>query len=148
MFALTTPEAAMISVVVIVVTVGLVLAVLVLFPRALRAVPAIVTCPMMRRRVYAELMRDDWTLHFTDVTRCAVLGADVRLCNKACRSAGEAEIVSQSRLMRSRSAGAMTCQARPTGPRRRFAREIDARVEHAIIDSRRGSSSACSHLRR
>ena len=122
MFALTTPEAAMISVIVIAVTVGLVLAVLVLFPRAVRAVPAIVTCPMMRRRVYAELMRDDWTLHFTDVTRCAVLGADVGLCNKACRAAGEAEIVTQSRMMQSRPVGTLTCQARPTGPRRRFPR--------------------------
>lgn len=122
MFALTTPEAAMISGVVIAVTAGLVLAVLALFPRAVRAVPAIVTCPMMRRRVYAELMRDDWTLHFTDVTRCAVLGADVRLCNKACRSAEEAEIVTQSRMMQSRSAGTSRCQATPTGPRRRFPR--------------------------
>src|SRR5262245_57191659 len=109
MFALTTPEAAMISVVVIAVTVGLVLAVLVLFPRAVRAVPAIVRGPMRRRRVYAELMRDDWTLHFTDVTRCAVLGADVRLCNKACRSAGEAEIVTQSAMTRSRQASPLPC---------------------------------------
>jgi hypothetical protein len=85
MFSLTTAEAATISVVVVSVTVALVLAVLVLLPRALRAVPAIVTCPMMmRRRVNAELMRDDWTLRITDVARCSVLGADVRLCNKPC----------------------------------------------------------------
>jgi hypothetical protein len=88
MYSLMTPEAAVLSLVVLGVTLGLMLAVPVLWRRSPRRVLGLVTCPLLAGRVTAELVRDDWTLRFTDVTRCSVLGADVRFCRKACLTDG------------------------------------------------------------
>jgi hypothetical protein len=101
MFSLMAAEAAALALVLLGVTVGLVLAVFRSFPRGLQKVPALVTCPLLWRKVTAEVMRDDWTLRFTDVTRCSVLGREVGLCHKACLAAGEVESGTESHVTRS-----------------------------------------------
>jgi hypothetical protein len=84
MYSVTTLEGALLALAVLAVTSTLVLGVLAGFPRALQTVAAGVTCPLLGRRVEAELVRDAWTLRCVDVRRCAVLGGRVDLCTKGC----------------------------------------------------------------
>ena len=91
MYELMVAEVVALALVVSAVTAAVVLSVLRILPRALQTIVARVTCPLLGRRVTAELMRDLWTLRFTDVRRCSVLGADVGLCRKACLVAGRVE---------------------------------------------------------
>jgi hypothetical protein len=85
MYALTMAEGALLALALLGVTGALTFGVLAGFPRALTTVSGVVTCPMVRRRVAAELVRDDWTRRCVDVRRCGVLGGRVDLCNKGCR---------------------------------------------------------------
>ena len=85
MYALSTQEGTLLALGVLAVATLLVLGVFGGFPRAGRTVSAIVTCPAIGRDARAELMQDEWTLRFTDVSRCSVLGQRaVGFCNKAC----------------------------------------------------------------
>ena len=84
MYSLLMPEVVGLVLAVAGVTVALVLAVLLFFPRALQARAAQVTCPLLGQTVTAQIVRDAWTLRCTDVRRCSVLGGDVALCRKAC----------------------------------------------------------------
>jgi hypothetical protein len=85
MYSLTMLQGAWLGGAVLAVVVGLVLGVLRLWPRALRVVPAVVFCPLLRRSVTAELAQDAWTLRFADVVRCSVLGARATLtCTRRC----------------------------------------------------------------
>jgi hypothetical protein len=52
--------------------------------RSRRAVPAYVTCPMLHRRVSAEVERDEWTRGLCRVVRCDALGRATGLCNQRC----------------------------------------------------------------
>jgi hypothetical protein len=89
MFTLTAFEAAALGGVVVAAVLLLVTGVLVAFPRATRPVPATVDCPLLCRRVPAELVRDAWTLRFVDVARCSVLGGDAAVvCSKRCLAGG------------------------------------------------------------
>ena len=92
MFSLMPSEVATLLLVVVGALTGLLLAVFVLFPRSAQTVPALVTCPLLQRRVTAQVARDDWTRRLTDVTRCSVLGGDVRFCRKACLAADDAQL--------------------------------------------------------
>ena len=88
MYSVTTLEGLLLAAGVLAATAVLVLGVLVVFPRSLRVLPARVYCPLLGRRVGAELARDDWTLGFMDVVRCAVLGRPGPVpCTKRCLSA-------------------------------------------------------------
>jgi hypothetical protein len=58
-------------------------------PRSRRLVPAYVTCPVLNRRVGAQLVRDEWTRGFCDVVRCDVLGAAAPVtCDRGCLARG------------------------------------------------------------
>jgi len=85
MYSVTTLEGMLLGVGMLLTTTVLVLGVLFLFPRAMRAITAGVECPLTRQRATAELARDEWTRRFTDVTCCSVLGTPgVVFCRKAC----------------------------------------------------------------
>ena len=85
MYSVTTLEGTLLALAVLTATSVLVFGVLVGFPRALQAVSASVACPLVGRRVMAELDRDAWTLRCVDVRRCEVLGGrDVVVCAKGC----------------------------------------------------------------
>ena len=85
MYSLSAQEGTLLALGVLAVATVLLLGVFGGFPRAGRAVSATVTCPAIGRDARAELVRDEWTLRFTDVTRCSVLGQRaVGFCNKAC----------------------------------------------------------------
>jgi len=85
MFTLTGFEAAALGGALLATVLLLVAGVLVAFPRATRLVPATIDCPILRRRVGAELVRDAWTLRFVDVARCSVLGGGAAvICSKRC----------------------------------------------------------------
>ena len=85
MYSVTTLEAMLLGLGMLLTATALVLGVLFFFPRALRAITAGVDCPLIRRRATAELARDEWTRRFVDVTCCSVLGTSgVALCRKAC----------------------------------------------------------------
>jgi hypothetical protein len=88
MYELTTVEGALIALAMISVATLLLFGVFGLFPRATRITSAVVTCPTVGSRARADLARDDWTLRFTDVKRCSVLGeCSVVFCNKRCLNA-------------------------------------------------------------
>src|SRR5262249_56187939 len=54
-------------------------------PRIRRPVPAYVTCPMLSRRVGAQVVRDEWTRGFCGVVRCDALGGAAPVtCNQPC----------------------------------------------------------------
>lgn len=85
MYSMTTLEGSLLSLVMIATSAALVLGVLVVFPRVLRAVTTGVDCPLIHRRVTAQLARDEWTRRLVDVTGCSVLGtAGIGLCRKGC----------------------------------------------------------------
>lgn len=85
MYELTTTQGGLLCLGVLAVATALVLAVFLRFPRASRVEPAVVTCPTLGRQARAELVRDAWTLRFTDVSRCSVLGqVGIKFCNRAC----------------------------------------------------------------
>jgi hypothetical protein len=85
MFTLTPIEAALLAAGLLVATTMLVAGVLAAFRRSRQVVSAEVTCPMLQRRVGAQLERDEWTRRFTHVVRCAALGGGAaRLCNQGC----------------------------------------------------------------
>ena len=84
MYSVTTMEGALLVLAVLAVTSGLVVGVIAGFPRALQTLTAGVACPMVGRRVEAEVVRDAWTLRCLDVRRCTVLGGRVDLCSKGC----------------------------------------------------------------
>jgi hypothetical protein len=85
MYSLTAQEGSLLALGILAVATVLVLGVYLGFPRALRTVSAIVACPTIGRRARAELVRDEWTLGFVDVTRCSVLGQHgVVFCRKGC----------------------------------------------------------------
>ena len=84
MYSLTTMEAGLLVLAGLAVTSTLVYGVLAGFPRALHVVTAGVVCPVVGRRVQAELVRDAWTVRCVDVRRCTVLGGRVDLCAKGC----------------------------------------------------------------
>jgi hypothetical protein len=88
MYSVTTLEALLLAAGLLAATALLVLGVLVVFPRSLRVLSARVYCPLLGRRVGADLARDDWTLGFMDVVRCSVLGRPGPVpCTKGCLSA-------------------------------------------------------------
>jgi hypothetical protein len=84
MYSLTTMEAALLGLAVLAITSMLVYGVLAGFPRTLHVLAAGVVCPVVGRRVEAEVVRDAWTVRCVDVRRCAVLGGRVDLCRKGC----------------------------------------------------------------
>lgn len=85
MYTMTTLEGALLALALAATATALVLGVLVLFPRVLHAVTTGVDCPLLRRRVTAQLARDEWTRRLVDVTSCSVLGTSgVGLCRKGC----------------------------------------------------------------
>jgi hypothetical protein len=48
-------------------------------------VPAWVACPVLDRRVGAQLVRDEWTRSFCEVVRCDALGGSAPVtCNQRC----------------------------------------------------------------
>lgn len=85
MFMLTTSEGILLAAGWLALTAALLLGVFRLLPRSRRMVPAYVTCPVLNRRVGAQLARDEWTRSFRDVVRCDALGhcAPV-ICNQRC----------------------------------------------------------------
>jgi len=88
MYDLTTLEGALIALAVISAATLLLVGVFGMFPRATRIRAAVVTCPTTGCRARADLAQDNWTLRFTDVKRCSVLGESaVVFCNKACLTA-------------------------------------------------------------
>jgi hypothetical protein len=85
MYSLTAQEGSLLALGVLAVATVLVLGVFAGFPRALRTITAVVACPTIGRHARAELVRDEWTLGFIDVTRCSVLGQrGVAFCRKGC----------------------------------------------------------------
>ena len=92
MFSLMPSEVATLVLLVLGALTGLLLGVLVLCSRSTQTMPALVTCPLLQRRVTAQVARDDWTRRPTDVTCCAVLGGDVRFCRKACLAADDVQL--------------------------------------------------------
>jgi uncharacterized RDD family membrane protein YckC len=84
MYSVTPLEGLLLVLAVLAVTSMLIFGVLVGFPRALQTLTAGVACPIVARRVEAELVRDAWTMRCRDVRRCAVLGGRVDLCAKRC----------------------------------------------------------------
>lgn len=85
MYSLTTLEGAGLVLAVSVTATLLVLGVLRYFPRSMHAVTIGVECPLVGRRATTEMIRDDWTRRFVDVTCCSVLGTPgVGLCHKNC----------------------------------------------------------------
>lgn len=85
MYAMTTLEGSLLALAMVVTATALVLGVLIVFPRAMQAVTIGVDCPLLRRRVAAQIARDEWTRRLVDVTSCAVLGTPgVSLCRKGC----------------------------------------------------------------
>lgn len=84
MYSVTMMEGAVLGLAVVAITAGLLYGVLAGFPRALQTVTAGVTCPLVGRRVEAELVWDAWTVRCVDVRRCAVLGRCVDLCSRGC----------------------------------------------------------------
>jgi hypothetical protein len=88
MYSVTTLEGVLLAAGVLVTVTLLVLGVLTMFPRSMRVFLARVYCPLLGRRVGAEIERDDWTLRFMQVARCSVLGrAGAVPCTRACLSA-------------------------------------------------------------
>ena len=85
MFMLTTADALGLATVSLGLMAALLLGVFRFLPRSRRIVPAYVTCPVLNRRVGAQLARDEWTRSFRDVVRCDALGhcAPV-ICNQRC----------------------------------------------------------------
>jgi hypothetical protein len=91
MYSMTLLQSAWLGAAALVAVLLLVLGVLAVFPRAARAVSRAVYCPLLQRRVRAELARDEWTRRSTDVLRCSVLGGLAAVtCNKRCLT-GQAE---------------------------------------------------------
>jgi hypothetical protein len=84
MYSMTTMEATLLGLALLVVTSALVLGVLAGFPRSLQTLAAGVICPVVGRSVDAEVVRDRWTVRCVDVRRCTVLGRRVDLCSKGC----------------------------------------------------------------
>jgi len=91
MFTLTVFEAAALGTGLLATILLLVGGVLVAFPRATQRVQTTVGCPLLHRRVGAELLRDAWTLRFVDVARCSALnGYAGVICSKRCLAVGAA----------------------------------------------------------
>jgi len=89
MYTLTTHDATLLALGVLGIATLLVLGVFARFPRATRVVTGVVECPMIGGRTRAELVRDVWTLRFTDVTCCSVLGrGGIRFCTRGCLRSG------------------------------------------------------------
>jgi hypothetical protein len=84
MYSLALVDGLLLALAVLAVAFTLIFGVLVGFPRTLQTLTAGVGCPVVRRGVEAELVRDAWTLRGQDVRRCAVLGGRVDLCAKGC----------------------------------------------------------------
>jgi hypothetical protein len=85
MYSVTTFEGSLLALAVLATAIVLVLGVLRFFPRAMRTLTAGVDCPLIRQRATAELLWDEWTRRFADVTCCSVLGTPgVVLCRKGC----------------------------------------------------------------
>jgi hypothetical protein len=88
MYSVTTLEGMLLAAGLLATVTVLVLGVLIAFPRSMRVFAARVYCPLLGRRVGADLERDDWTLRFKQVVRCSVLGrAGAIPCTRACLSA-------------------------------------------------------------
>jgi hypothetical protein len=90
MYTLTPQEGSLLVLAVLAVATVLMVGVFAGFPRALRTVTAAVACPTIGRRARAELVRNEWTRGFIDVTRCSVLGQrGVEFCDKGCLRTGD-----------------------------------------------------------
>jgi len=88
MFMLTTTEATLLAAGWLTMTAGLLLGVFRFLPRSRRPVQAYVTCPLLHRRVGAELSRDEWTRSFREVMRCDALGRCAPVtCSQRCLAA-------------------------------------------------------------
>lgn len=89
MFTLTVAEGTLLGLGILAALLVLVVGALRAFPRAQRIVPAVVRCPLFfDRAVTADLEWDEWTVRFTDVARCSVLGACASVtCNRRCIAA-------------------------------------------------------------
>lgn len=89
MFMLTTADALLLAAVSLALMAALLLGVFRFLPRNRRIVPAYVTCPVLNRRVGAQLARDEWTRTFRSVIRCDALGRCAPVtCNQRCLRAG------------------------------------------------------------
>ena len=87
MFMLTTVDALLLAAVSLALMAALLLGVFRFLPRSRRIVPAYVTCPVLNRRVGAQLARDEWTRRFRQVVRCDALGRCASVtCNQRCLS--------------------------------------------------------------
>ena len=96
MYPLTVQEGTLLALGVLAVATWLVLGVFAGFPRSRRTVSAVVVCPTIGQRARAELVRDEWTRRFVDVTRCSVLGQrGVVFCRKGCLRAGRPDCLSR-----------------------------------------------------
>jgi hypothetical protein len=85
MFMLTMTEATLLAAGWLAMTGGLLLGVFRFLPRSRRPVQALVTCPLLHRRVGAELSRDEWTRRFREVLRCDTLGRCAPVtCSQRC----------------------------------------------------------------
>jgi hypothetical protein len=96
MYSLTAQEGTLLSLGVLAVATLLVLGVFARSPRSRRTVSAVVACPTIGQRARAELVQDEWTLRFVDVTRCSVLGQrGVVFCRKGCLRPGSSDCFSR-----------------------------------------------------
>jgi hypothetical protein len=96
MYSMTAGEGSLLALGVFAVTTLLVLGVFAGFPRARRTVSAVVACPTIGQRARAEIVRDEWTLRFVDVTRCSVLGQHgVVFCRKGCVRPGSPDCLTR-----------------------------------------------------
>jgi len=88
MFMLTTTQVTLLAAGWLTLTGALLLGVFRFLPRSRRPVPAYVTCPVLNRRVGAELSRDEWTRSLREVVRCDTLGRCAPVtCNQRCLAA-------------------------------------------------------------
>jgi hypothetical protein len=85
MFTLTPVDAMLLGSGTLAVLTALLLGVFLFLPRSRRLLAAYVSCPVLDRRVTAEVARDEWTRGFCDVVRCDALGRSATVvCNKRC----------------------------------------------------------------
>ena len=96
MFTLTVIEAALLGLGLVAVVALLIVGVCFAAPRTTRLADVSVECPLLRRRVAARLVWDEWALRFVDVARCSALdGYSEVICAKGCLARGTATPLSR-----------------------------------------------------
>lgn len=89
MFTLTVIEATLLGLGLVAVVALLIVGVCFAAPRTTRLADVSVQCPLLRRRVAARLVWDEWALRFVDVARCSALdGYSEVICAKRCLATG------------------------------------------------------------